>query len=127
MIFVGTKLMSADNSGAKLIKCIKVLGAAPKTAAFLGRIILVVIQVLSNTKKLLKKKMYFGLIISIKFKTKRIDGTFFKNDNNRILLLTESYRFIGTRIYGPICKEIRATTELKIRYKKIISYSALTI
>jgi large subunit ribosomal protein L14 len=127
MIFTGTILKSADNSGARKIKCIKVLGVAPKNYANLGEIVLVVVQKLKNTKKVEKKKMYFGLIVSIKSKTKRIDGTFIKNDNNRVLLLTNVYKFLGTRVYGPICKEIRATLNIRIKYKKIISYSKLTI
>ena len=127
MIFTGTKLVCSDNSGAKVVQCIKVLNTAPKNYARLGNIILVVVQKLKNKKKVSKKKMYFGLLISVKSKTRRFDGSFLKNDTNRILLLTDIYKFLGTRIYGPICKEIRATTEQKVRYKKIISYSEVTI
>lgn len=127
MICVGSILKSADNSGAKKIKCIKVLSNSPKGYAKLGQIVIVVVQKLKQKKKLEKKKMYFGLIISLKKKTRRNDGSFLKNDANRVLLLTDTFKFIGTRVYGPICKEIRVTPEKRVRYKRIISYSELTV
>ena len=71
--------------------------------------------------------MYFGLVISTKKKTKRKDGTYIAFSKNSVLTLAENLKFIGTRVYYPICKEIRNTKKLDLKNKKIISYSNITI
>lgn len=127
MISVETKLKSADNSGAKVLKCIRILGNFKKRYAYCGDVILVSVKRLDSKKKIKKKNMYYALIISTKWRTRRIDGTFFASKNNRCLLLaTESYKFLGTRVYGFISKEIRSTKKNLERYKKIISYAQAT-
>jgi ribosomal protein L14 len=77
---------------------------------------------------LVKKKIYYGIIISTKSILYRIDGTFIKSDYNRIVLLArENLKFLGTRIYGPIYKEIRLITDKKKKktqkYPKVVSYA----
>jgi ribosomal protein L14 len=71
--------------------------------------------------------LYLGLIINTKWKTRRVNGHFIKFDYNRALTLSDQSKFLGTRVYGPICKEIRNSKKKKKNYKKIISYSGATI
>jgi large subunit ribosomal protein L14 len=78
-------------------------------------------------KRKLDKKVFFALIISTRAKTKRLGGVFVKFSLNRSLLLNEEYRYLGTRVYGPICKEIRDTKVIELKYKRIISYSGYTV
>ena len=127
MISVESKLKSADNSGAKILKCIKILGNFKKRVAKSGEIILVSVKKLDRKKKIKKKNVYLGLIISTKWKTRRLDGTFFSSKNNRVLLLSETHKFLGTRVYGFISKEIRSTKNNLEKFKKIISYSRATL
>lgn len=127
MITVETKLKSADNSGAKILKCIKILDNFKKRTAKTGEVILVSVKKLDRKKKIKKKSIYLALLISTKWRTRRYDGSFFSSKNNRVLLLSETYKFLGTRVYGFITKEIRSTTRDIERYKKIISYSKATL
>jgi large subunit ribosomal protein L14 len=83
-------------------------------------------------KKLVKKIMYYGLVISMKAYLKRIDGTWMRSTANRIVLLSNKVQFLGTRIYGPIYKEIRNIFVGKGRYRrwkydKIVSYAKKVI
>lgn len=107
----------ADNSGAKIAKCINV---RIRKAATLGDLIRVTVYKLNSKKKLQKKKLYNGIIISVKNKTRRFDDSFVQFSQNRVLLLSDMKKFLGSRIYGPICKEIRGGNN-ELRYKKIIS------
>ena len=128
MISVESKLRGADNSGAKVLKCIKILGNFKKRYAYNGDVVLVSVKRLDSKKKIKKKNMYFALIISTKWRTRRLDGTFFSSKENRCLLLAkENRKFLGTRVYGFISKEIRSSKENLERYKKIISYARATL
>jgi large subunit ribosomal protein L14 len=127
MITTESILKSADNSGAKILKCIKILGNFKKRTASTGEVILVCVKKLDRKKKIKKKNVYLALLISTKRKIRRLDGTFFSSKNNRVLLLSETYKFLGTRVYGFISKEIRSKTRDIERYKKIISYAKATL
>jgi large subunit ribosomal protein L14 len=127
MICTGTVLKCADNSGIKKVRCLKVFGNSKKKFETLGNLIQIVIQKKKNVKKNIKKKIFFGLIISIKKKTKRLNGNFISCDNNRVLTISDQYKFLGTRVYGPISKEIRNSNKKQAMFKKIISYSGATI
>jgi large subunit ribosomal protein L14 len=119
MIQKESKLYVADNSGAKLIKCIRVL---KKSSANLGDFVLVVLHIFSKDKKLVKKKKYIGLVISSAYRKVRPNGILLKFSKNRAILFFEKDKFAGTRIYGPLCKEIR-NKSLYSRFKKLISYA----
>jgi large subunit ribosomal protein L14 len=88
----------------------------------LGYRILITLFRVSRKKKI-KKKIYVGLVITTKMYTKRKDGTFLKFFQNRVLTLSEQLKFLGTRIYGPITREIKKD-EKGTLYKKIISYTS---
>ena len=123
MITVETRLKSADNSGAKILKCIKVLGNFFKKSAKCGETLLVSVKRLIRKKKIKKKNIYFALIISTKWKTRRLDGSFFCSKFNRVIMLSETKKFLGTRILGFISKEIRVKKQKIEDFKKIFYYS----
>jgi ribosomal protein L14 len=120
-----TKILTLDNSGVHSLKCIHV--NSNKKYGFVGDLLSVVIKKFKIKKKLFKKQIYFGLIICSKINTYRLDGMFIKSDFNRILVLNkESNSFLGTRLYGPIYKEIRQDVYGKkrlLKYEKIVSLS----
>jgi large subunit ribosomal protein L14 len=126
-IYVGTKLKSADNTDIKKVKCIKIFPNSNKKFSFLGDIVRIVIVRRRFKKAVIKKKLYLGLIITIKKTTYRLNGVFLKFDQNRSLTLSEDLKFLGTRVYGPIAKEIRNSKKKKTLFKKIISYSKATV
>ena len=126
MIYVQTKLKCADNSGAKLLRCIRVLGNFKKRKAKVGDLVLVTVIRLDQKKKIKKKSMHLGLIISTKTKIRRLDGSFISSKHNRSLLFSDSGKFLGTRVYGYLTKEIRSNARNVEKYKKIISYSRAT-
>jgi large subunit ribosomal protein L14 len=112
-IYVGTKLKSADNTDIKKVKCIKIFPNSNKKFSFLGDIVRIVIVKRRFKKTIIKKKLYLGLVINIKKTTSRLNGTFLKFDQNRSLTLSEDLKFLGTRVYGPISKEIRNSKKKK--------------
>lgn len=121
MIYKETLLKNADNSGIFWSKCIKIDGSCNTSTARLADRVLVSIFK-ANLKKKNKKKKYYGLIISVKSFTKRLDGSYIKFFKNKILLLSDQLKFLGTRVYGPVPKEIKLGPKETL-YKKIISYS----
>lgn len=126
MLCIESKIKVADNSGAKNIKIIKALGSSEKKNIGLNDIVIVVVQNLVINKKVQKKKIYYGLILSTKYKNFRKDGSFIKFDFNRIILFSLLHKFLGTRLYGPICKELKRYLLVKgqkERFQKIISHA----
>ena len=122
MIYKESILKNADNFGVIWSKCIKIEGKSNVRIARLGDRILISLFRL-NRKKKIKKKLYVALLITTKIYTKRKDGTFLKFFQNRILMLSDQFKFLGTRVYGPITREIRKG-EKGTLYKKIISYTS---
>lgn len=110
MIQMETVIKSADNSGAKFIKCIKVLGGLKRRTATLGDRILVSIRYLKNNKKLNKRDVYSAVVVGTTKPRRRIDGTQVKFDRNRAVLLNDQFKFLGTRIYGVVAKEAKQTS-----------------
>lgn len=126
MLFIESKVKVADNSGAKKVKILKKLGSSTKKYIKLNTLVSVVVQKFLSKKKVQKKKIYYGLIISTKYKQFRLDGSFVKFDYNRVVLYSVSNKFLGTRLYGPVCKELKSYLKLKSfkeRFQKLISYA----
>lgn len=126
-----TTLRPVDNAGVRWVKCVKIVGKEKKYG-IVGDLLLVLIQSFKEQKDLVKKKIYCGLIISMKSFLYRADGTYIRSDYNRIVMLArESLKFLGTRIYGPIYKEIRSITDKKKKqtqkYPKVVSYAISAI
>lgn len=120
-----TVFLSSDNSGVVYAKCINLSSPTNLNQFELSSLITIMPKVI-NFSKPLRKKKFLGLIVNLKKLTRRPQGIWIKFENNKCLTLNESFKFMGTRVYGPICREIR-TKLLKNKYKKIISYSKVTI
>ena len=122
MIQQQTILKVADNSGAKTVKCVKILGGFRKRYAKLGDIIVVSVQQLRNkskkTSKVLKGGVFWALVIRTKTQFKKRDGSFFLLSENSVTLLNKQGNPIGTRILGPIPKTLK-----KKKFMKFVSLS----
>ncbi len=128
MIIKGSSLKVIDNSGAKWSKCIKVIGKS--LIGNTGDLILVTLSNFISRKKVKKRTVYLGLIAGVKSWISRIDGSFFKFFSNKVLLFNKQYKYLGTRVYGAISKEVKikvnSHTSKKYFYK-IFSYTSLII
>ena len=115
-------LKVADNSGAKTVKCIKVLGGFKKRYANLGDIIVISVQQLRNkskkTSKVLKGGVFRALVIRTKNQYKKKDGSSFLVQENAVVLINKQGNPIGTRILGPIPKLLK-----KKKFMKFVSLS----
>jgi large subunit ribosomal protein L14 len=131
VVQVGTKFKIIDNSGAKLAKCIKVLGKGGRKSVGIGNIILVTFKKFSSRKKVKKRTIYLGLIVALSAHMYRLDGTVLKFYSNKILVFNTQYKFLGTRVYGVISKELRHLTITNKKeskhFHKIISYGSLFV
>ena len=127
MLLVSSKLKSADNTGIYWVRVLSILGNLKKKIITLGEIIKVSIYKRTFFKTIIKKKINFGLIISINKEFRRNNWIFLKFDVNRILILSDILKLLGTRVYGPIPKEIRNSKKKRNLYRKIISYSIFTV
>ncbi len=114
MIQMQSKLDVADNSGAKSVKCIKVLGGSHRMIASLGDVIVVAIQQALPKCKVKKGEVYKALIVRTKYGVRRQDGSTIKFDSNAIVLLNKQGEPIGTRVFGPVTRELRAKKFVKI-------------
>ena len=116
MIIAETKLNVADNSGAKLIQCIKVLGGSKRRSASIGDLIVVSVKEAIPNGKVKKGEIVRAVVVRTKKGVSREDGSTIRFDKNSAVLLTKEGEPIGTRIFGPVTRELR----LK-RFTKIIS------
>lgn len=116
MIQIETKLDVADNSGAKSVTCIKVLGGSRRRYAGLGDIIIVAVQEAIPSAKVKKGEVARAVVVRTTREYGRADGTYVKFDANSAVLINKDNEPIGTRIFGPVARELRSK-----RFMKIIS------
>ncbi len=114
MIQMGTKLTVADNSGAKTARCIKVLGGSDHMISEIADIIVVSITSVAPGSKVKKGEVAKGVIVRTKSQVSRPDGSVLKFDENAIVLVDKDGEPIGTRVFGPISREVRSAGFLKI-------------
>lgn len=114
MIQMQTMLDVADNSGARRVMCVKVLGGSKKRYASLGDIIVVSIKDAIPEAKVKKGDVKRAVIVRVKKEVRRVDGTYIKFDGNSAVLINEQGEPIGTRIFGPVARELRAKKFMKI-------------
>jgi len=114
MIQVETFLDSADNSGAKLVQCIKVLGGSKRKYATIGDVIKVSIKEALPRGKAKKGDVYNAVIVRTKKGVRRADGSSIRFDGNAVVLLNNKLEPIGTRIFGPVTRELRQERFMKI-------------
>jgi len=112
MIRVESKLGVADNSGAKEVQCIKVLKSAKN--AYVGDVIVVAVQDAVPKGKVKKGEVCFAVIVRTRKEIRRSDGSTIKFDDNAAALLDKQLTPIGTRIFGPVPRELRAKNFMEI-------------
>ena len=114
MIQTETVLGVADNSGARKVLCIKVLGGSRKRYAQIGDVIKVTVKDAIPRGKVKKGDVYNALVVRTKRGVRRPDGTLIRFDGNAAVLLDNKREPIGTRVFGPVTRELRAINYLKI-------------
>ncbi|MCZ6805630.1 MAG: 50S ribosomal protein L14 [Deltaproteobacteria bacterium] len=114
MIQSETQLDVADNSGAKRVSCIKVLGGSRRRYAGLGDVIVVSIKEALPTARVKKGEVARAVVVRTKREYQRPDGTYIKFDTNSAVLITKDNEPIGTRIFGPVARELRGKRFMKI-------------
>src|ERR1700749_4335904 len=108
MIQVTTHLEVADNSGARVVKCVKVLGGSRRRYAYLGDIIVVSIKEAMPATKVKKGDTARAVVVRTRREFQRTDGSYIKFDTNSAVLINKDKDPIGTRIFGPVARELRA-------------------
>ena len=114
MIQAETVLGVADNSGARKVLCIKVLGGSKKRYAQIGDVIKVTVKDAIPRGKVKKGDVYNALVVRTKHGVRRPDGSLIRFDGNAAVLLDNKREPIGTRVFGPVTRELRAINYLKI-------------
>ena len=114
MIQMQSKLFVADNSGARTIQCIKVLGGSKRRSASIGDIIVVSIKDAIPRAKVKKGDVYKAVIVRTSKDFQRSDGTSIRFDKNAAVLLDKQEEPIATRIFGPVTRELRTKKFMKI-------------
>ncbi len=114
MIQAETVLSVADNSGARKVLCIKVLGGSRKRYAQIGDVIKVTVKDAIPRGKVKKGDIYNALVVRTKHGVRRPDGSLIRFDGNAAVLLDSKREPIGTRVFGPVTRELRAKNYLKI-------------
>ncbi len=116
MIQLRTMLTVADNSGAKRLMCIKVLGGSKRRYAAVGDVIKVSVKDAIPRGKVKKGEVYDAVVVRTRSGVRRSDGSLIRFDTNAAVLLTNKLEPIGTRIFGPVTRELR-----NVQFMKIIS------
>ena len=114
MIQSETRLTVADNSGAKTVSCIKVLGGSRRRYASVGDIIVVTVKEAMPNAKVKKGDVLKAVIVRTAKEIRREDGSYIKFDDNSAVLISQQNEPIGTRIFGPVARELRAKNFMKI-------------
>lgn len=114
MIQLQTMLNAADNSGARTLMCIKVLGGSKRRYATVGDVIKVSVKDAIPRGKVKKGEVYDAVVVRTTHGVRRPDGSLIRFDGNAAVLLTNKLEPIGTRIFGPVTRELRTVQFMKI-------------
>ena len=114
MIITETKLNVADNSGAKKIQCIKVLGGSRRRYARIGDIIVVTVREADPRSTVKKGEVTKAVVVRTRKEIRRPNGTYIKFDVNSAVLINDNREPLGTRIFGPVARELRAKKFMRI-------------
>ncbi|HQB61047.1 MAG TPA: 50S ribosomal protein L14 [Spirochaetota bacterium] len=114
MIQMETMLKVADNSGAKMVKCIKVIGGSKRRYASIGDVIVVTVKECIPNSPIKKGTVLKGVIVRINREYKRSDGSYIKFDDNAIVIIDANKNPKGTRVLGPVARELREKDYMKI-------------
>lgn len=114
MIQVQTVLEVADNSGARRVQCIKVLGGSKRRYAYIGDVIKVSIKEAIPRGKVKKGEVMNAVVVRTRQGVRRPDGSIIRFDTNAVVILNNQEQPVGTRIFGPVTRELRSTNFMKI-------------
>ena len=114
MIQTETKLNVADNSGAKKVQCIKVLGGSGRKYAAVGDVIVVSVKEAIPRGRVKKGDIHKAVVVRTSKEIRRVDGSAMRFDSNAAVLINNQLEPIGTRIFGPVTRELRAKNFMKI-------------
>ena len=114
MIQMQTRLGVADNSGAREVQCIKVLGGSKRRYASIGDIIVVSVKEALPNAKVKKGDVKKAVVVRTKKEIARRDGTYIRFDDNAAVILDNQNQPVGTRIFGPVARELRAKNYMRI-------------
>jgi large subunit ribosomal protein L14 len=114
MIQMKSKLEVADNSGAKIAMCIRPIEASWVDQAAIGDVVVVSVKVADRSGKVKKGDVRRGVVVRTKKQIKRFDGSVIQFDKNSVVLINNQGEPIGTRIFGPVARELRVKGFLKI-------------
>lgn len=119
MIQMQTRLAVADNTGAKEVMCVKVLGGSRRRFAQLGDVIICSVKSVIPGSDVKKKSVVRGVIVRAKYPTRRSDGSYVRFDTNAVVLIDKDNNPRGTRIFGAVARELRER-----RFMKIVSLAS---
>jgi len=114
MIQTETFLEVADNSGARLVQCIKVLGGTRRRTATVGDVIVISVKSALPRTKVKKGDKYRAVIVRVAKEVRREDGSYIKFDQNAVVLINKQGDTVGTRVFGPVPRELRSKGFLRI-------------
>ena len=114
MIQEMTRLAVADNSGAKEVQCVKVYGGSKIRYAGVGDVLVVAVKVADPKGKIKKGDVKKAVIVRQNKEVRREDGSYIRFDDNAVVMIDESYEPVGTRVFGPVARELRAKGFMKI-------------
>ena len=114
MIQMQTNLEVADNSGARRVQCIKVLGGSKRRTASVGDVIVVTVKEAIPRGRVKKGELHRAVIVRTKKEIRRVDGSAIRFDSNSAVLISPQGEPVGTRIFGPVTRELRSRKFMKI-------------
>lgn len=107
-------MVVADNSGASEVECIKVLGGTSKKQSYIGEVVVVAVKAASPTSKIKKGTVCKAVIVRTKYPIRRPDGSYVRFDDNAAVIISNTLEPRGTRVFGPVAREVRDYGYLKI-------------
>lgn len=114
MIQEETKLIVADNTGAKRVKCFRILGGSGRRYASVGDLIVVSVKAAVPTSRVKKGTVSKAVVVRTRKEVRRSDGSYIRFEENACVLLDEKLEMIGNRIFGPVARELREKQYMKI-------------
>ncbi|KGB27311.1 50S ribosomal protein L14 [Candidatus Liberibacter solanacearum] len=114
MIQMQTNLSVADNSGARWVECIKVLGGSKRKCASIGDTIVVAVKEVVPRSKIKKGSVQKAVIVRVSYGIRRSDGSVVRFDDNAVVLVGDKKDLLATRVFGPVPRELRIKSHLKI-------------
>src|SRR3954470_1828783 len=114
MIQHTSELNVADNSGARVVKCIKVLGGTRRRYATVGDVIVCSVKAATPESKIRKGDVVKAVIVRTRKEVRRVDGSYIRFDDNAAVIVNPTLEPIGTRVFGPVARELRATKSNKV-------------